>query len=83
MRQALSRLPSHQGNRQDEQGAVVPGATVSNQRRKASRSASTDSEGTYYIQYLPVGTYSVEVEQAGFKKFVQQISSSPSIRRKP
>src|SRR5277367_6578528 len=62
------------GTVKDEQGAVVSGATVraTNVATGLSRSVSTDNDGSYYIQYLPVGTYNVEVDQSGFMKFVQQ-----------
>ncbi len=36
------------------------------------RTTKTDDVGTYIIQYLPVGGYTVTVEAPGFKKFVQQ-----------
>jgi hypothetical protein len=58
----------------DAQGAVVTSATVkaSNVDTGLSRSTATIADGTYLIQYLPVGTYMVEVNAAGFKRFVQE-----------
>jgi putative hemolysin len=58
----------------DEQGALIPGAdvTATNVATGFTRAAKTDNSGTYNIQYLPVGGYTVNVEAPGFKKFVQQ-----------
>jgi hypothetical protein len=62
------------GTVKDEQGALVTAATVkaANLDTGFSRSAATESDGGYHIQYLPVGRYNVEVEAPGFKKSVQQ-----------
>ena len=35
------------------------------------RSATTDDTGSYLITSLPVGQYSLEVEKAGFRRFIQ------------
>jgi len=58
----------------DPQGAVVPKASIqaTNTATGFSRTAISDNAGAYTIQYLPVGSYTVEVTAAGFKKFVQQ-----------
>lgn len=58
----------------DGQGAVVPNATVkaSNADTGLTRTTTSDGAGGYNIQYLPVGSYRVEVSAPGFKKFVQQ-----------
>jgi hypothetical protein len=62
------------GTVKDQQGAVVPGASVNatNVDTGFSRVATTANDGAYRIEYLPVGKYQVEVEMAGFQKFVQQ-----------
>ena len=36
-----------------------------------TRRATSDNTGHYTIQFLPVRTYRLEVETAGFKKFLQ------------
>src|SRR5262245_60745690 len=53
----------------DSSGAVVPGAkvTVINDATGLTRSAPTTSAGIYAFAELPVGTYTVRVENAGFK----------------
>jgi Carboxypeptidase regulatory-like domain len=58
----------------DPQGAVVANATVkaTNTETGFLRTANSDNEGAYLIQYLPIGNYTVEVSAPGFKKFVQQ-----------
>jgi len=58
----------------DPAGAVVPNAPIqaTNTGTGFSRTATSDSSGAYLIQYLPVGSYTVEVTAPGFKKFVQQ-----------
>lgn len=58
----------------DEQGALITNADVraTNSATGFARTSRTDNSGTYNIQYLPVGGYTVTVDVPGFKKFVQQ-----------
>jgi len=62
------------GTVKDQTGAVVPAATVkaTNVETGFSRSAPTNGYGQYRIDYLPVGGYTVELEAAGFRRFVQE-----------
>lgn len=62
------------GNVKDQQGAVVPGATVkaTNLNTGLSRTSNSDGYGDYRIDYLPVGNYKVQVDAPGFKRFVQE-----------
>jgi Carboxypeptidase regulatory-like domain len=72
--QAQQITGSIRGEVKDEQGAVVAAAnvTAANVDTGLSRSVQTDNAGGYFIEYLPVGKYKVEVEARGFKKFVQE-----------
>jgi Carboxypeptidase regulatory-like domain/TonB dependent receptor-like, beta-barrel len=62
------------GTVKDESGAMVTTANIkaTNVATGFIRSATVSADGTYLIQYLPVGNYTVDVDAAGFKKFVQQ-----------
>src|ERR1700686_2653382 len=53
----------------DTTGAVVPGATVQIQNVDTgfTRSEQTDREGRYLSRNLPLGSYSVTVQQTGFQ----------------
>src|SRR5579872_6364345 len=57
----------------DNSGAVVPGAkvTVTNQSTGLIWNTETDGSGNYVVTNLPVGTYDVSAEAAGFKKNVR------------
>ena len=57
----------------DSKGAAVAGAEVTamNQETTLSRSAQSNDQGEYRIEFLPVGNYSVSVTLVGFKKSVQ------------
>src|SRR5262249_23684620 len=58
----------------DATGSAIPGAkiTVTNIDRNAViRTAETDANGNYTAPFLPIGAYSIAVEQKGFKKSVQ------------
>jgi hypothetical protein len=61
------------GNVKDASGGAIPGVGVqaTNTETNFSRSTMSDETGHFVIQYLPVGTYRLEVELVGFKKFVQ------------
>lgn len=52
----------------DDQGAAIPGAsiTVNSPATGFTRSDVTDAEGVYRLRALPVGTFDVTVELAGF-----------------
>jgi outer membrane receptor protein involved in Fe transport len=58
----------------DEKGAAVAGAqiTVADVQRGFERTYQTTEEGVYTAPQLPVGTYTLTVEGAGFKKHVQE-----------
>ena len=62
------------GTVQDQTGAVVSAATVTatNVATGFSRAVQTDGLGEYRIDFLPVGTYSVEVVAKSFKRFTQE-----------
>ena len=48
----------------DQQGAAIPGATVTakNAETGFSRSEVSDAEGVYRLNALPVGTYEITAE---------------------
>jgi hypothetical protein len=60
---------SFSGNVLDKSGSSIPGAdvTVVSQATGLTRASKTDSAGHYLIPLLPVGTYTVRVNAAGFQ----------------
>jgi outer membrane receptor protein involved in Fe transport len=56
---------------QDESGGILPGVTVTaiNELTGLSRATVSDSGGRFDLPRLPVGTYRVEAELQGFRKF--------------
>ncbi len=58
----------------DASGARVPRARVSAVQTETefSRSTTSDEQGDYLLVLLPVGHYRLEVEAAGFRKYVRQ-----------
>ena len=60
---------SFSGNVLDKSGAAVPGATVTatSQGTGLAREVKTDNAGHYLIPLLPVETYIVRVDAAGFQ----------------
>src|SRR5947209_1080344 len=53
----------------DPSGAAIPNAkvTVTNPATGLNVSATTNSSGNYTVREVPVGTYKVSAEAAGFK----------------
>ena len=58
------------GTVQDANGASVPNASVKviNTATNSERITTSDENGFYTITNLPVGTYTIEAEQKGYKK---------------
>src|SRR5271168_5263573 len=58
----------------DQQGAVIPEAkiTVTNTATQDARGATTNKEGTFQLLSLPIGTYNITAEHAGFRTVVSQ-----------
>ena len=56
----------------DVSGSVVPNVTVSVKSAETGflRTAQANESGLYVVSNLPIGTYEVSAEAAGFKKFV-------------
>jgi hypothetical protein len=63
---------SIQGVVTDQQGAVIPGATITLTDKETNRTltATSDDAGIYNLNGLPPSRYSMTVEKAGFKKKV-------------
>ncbi len=61
------------GTVMDQNGAAIPGATVvvTNPTTGDERRVQTNEEGIYTISPLSPGVYTLTVEQAGFKKHVE------------
>jgi len=57
----------------DQSGAAVGGATVTatDTARGTTSSAKTTTDGVFYINRIPVGTYDVKVEASGFQSVLQ------------
>lgn len=57
----------------DQQGAVIPAAQVAvvNKATGLRRTASSSATGEYQVLELPIGTYRIEVEAPGFRRYVQ------------
>jgi hypothetical protein len=69
----------------DSSGAAIAGAAVAvkNVNTGLSRTVPTGEDGTYSVPELPIGTYSVIVEKAGFKQGVVsglQVEVSSQVR---
>jgi hypothetical protein len=64
------------GRVEDANGAMLPGATVTatNVETNQSRASTTDEDGRYKFSYLPVGTYRLQVERAGFASLTKQLT---------
>ncbi len=62
------------GTVQDQSGAVIAGANVKaqNPATNFTRETTSATNGFYRFDQLPVGTYSITVEAAGFKRSVSQ-----------
>ena len=62
------------GTATDPSGAAVVGVTVSlkNEATGTERDAPTDANGEYVFLEVPVGVYTVELQQTGFKKYLRK-----------
>ena len=61
------------GTIKDEQGAVLPGVTVTLTGKQGTQTQATDASGSYRFPALEVGTYTVSADMSGFQKASQQI----------
>src|SRR5262245_44313364 len=68
---AQSTSGSMTGAVQDKNGAAIANArvVVTDQSRKVSLTATTDSEGRFVFAQLQPGRYNLEVQSTGFRKF--------------
>ena len=59
------------GNVTDASGGAVAGAkvTITDVSTGIARTAASNDDGGYVVSYLPPGTYKIEVEKTGFKRF--------------
>jgi hypothetical protein len=66
------------GRVEDTNGAAVSGATIAviNIDRNQTSSSRSDEHGRYSFLYLPVGSYRLKVEHAGFAPVTRELSLS-------
>src|SRR5262249_39497633 len=65
---AQTSLATVRGKVTDEQGGMLPGATVTARQveTNTTRSSVSESLGQYFLSSLPAGTYEITVELSGF-----------------
>ena len=61
------------GNVTDASGAAIPNATVVfiQTQTNFTRTTTTNGQGEYHAEFLPVGSYTAKVDATGFKDVVQ------------
>ena len=74
------------GSVKDQSGAVLPGVevTATQTATGAKRNAVTDETGSYILQNLPIGPYTIEAALPGFRTYVQsgivlQVGTNPTV----
>jgi hypothetical protein len=70
---AQSTTGSIQGIVRDNQGGVIPGATVTlrNVETNATRSLATADDGSYRFLNMAIGNYELTAELSGFSRYVR------------
>ena len=59
----------------DASGAVIVGGakvTLKNTQTNATRNATTDKDGGYLFNLVPIGTYDLKIEEAGFDTYIRK-----------
>jgi hypothetical protein len=66
------------GRVEDQNGAVIHGATVSvkNTATNQSQTMATDEEGRFRFSYLPVGNYELKIEFNGFSPLTRNLTAT-------
>ncbi len=69
----LATTTSLVGNVTDSSGRSIQGATVTavETRTLARQTTTTNEQGYYSFEFVPVGVYSITIEQAGFQKITK------------
>jgi len=69
----ISGTASLQGTITDSTGAVIPNAkiTLTETSTRVKRAVDSGGSGLYSFPNVPIGTYSLEVEDTGFKPYTQ------------
>jgi hypothetical protein len=69
--QSESGASSLEGSVKDQNGAVVQGATVTvkNTETNLERTVTTNADGNFSVNVLPVGNYNVKVNSNGFAEY--------------
>jgi hypothetical protein len=62
------------GSVKDASGAVIVGAkvTLRNTQTNAARTATTDKDGGYLFNLVPIGNYDLKIEEAGFDTYIRK-----------
>ncbi len=70
---AQAQTATISGTAADASGAALAGAKISitNTETNVTQSTVTDAQGRYTVPDLPVGTYTVQASQSGFKTVIQ------------
>ncbi len=69
-----AELAGISGTVKDRQGAAVPDALIEVRQQETvlTRSAHSADSGTYFIDSLPIGNYTIEITHPGFAKVVSK-----------